>query len=59
MPFNSFDDYPMSWRPDRESLGKPYYVGLVDLLEESGRAGELPPRPTRPPQRELGAVRDV
>ena len=21
MPFNSFDDYPMNWRPDRESLG--------------------------------------
>ena len=41
MPFNSFDDYPMNWRPDRESLGKPYYVGLVDLLEESVRAGEL------------------
>ncbi len=59
MPFNSFDDYPMSWRPDRESLGKPYYVGLVDLLEESVRAGELPAGTTLPPQRELADFLDL
>ena len=59
MPFNSFDDYPMNWRPDRESLGKPYYVGLVDLLEESVRAGELPAGAALPPQRELADFLDL
>lgn len=59
MPFNSFDDYPMSWKPDRASLGKPYYASLVDLLEESIRSGALPVGASLPPQRELADFLDL
>lgn len=59
MPFNSFDDYPMSFQPDRALLRKPYYVSLVDLLEEAVRAGELPAGAKLPPQRELADYLDL
>ena len=59
MPFNSFDDYPMSWRPNRARLARPYYACLVDLLEEAVRTGELPVGACLPPQRELADFLDL
>lgn len=59
MPFNSFDDYPMSWRPDRAQLRKPYYACLADMLEEAVRTGELPVGVSLPPQRELADFLDL
>ena len=35
MPVNSFDDYPMSWTPDREDLKFPLYYSLADLMAVS------------------------
>ncbi len=26
MPVNSFEDYPMSWKPQKSKLEKPYYL---------------------------------
>lgn len=29
MPVNSFDDYYMSWKPEKEKLERPYYLSLA------------------------------
>lgn len=34
MPFNSFLDYPMSWKPERANLKRPIYLSLAEQLEK-------------------------
>lgn len=34
MPINSFDHYPLSWKPDLSRLSRPYYLSLARDLEE-------------------------
>ena len=34
MPINSFDHYPLSWKPDISRLSRPYYLSLARDLEE-------------------------
>lgn len=58
MPFNSFEDYPMSWRPKREELEKPYYLSLAGLLEQEIVEGRLQAHTKLPPQRELADFLD-
>lgn len=53
MPFNSFEHYPMSWKPDRDRLQRPLYRSLALLLEHDIRHGFLAPGTKLPPQREL------
>lgn len=59
MPVNSFDDYVMSWKPDRKSLKRPIYRSLVELLESDIREGRLAPETKLPPQRELADFLDI
>lgn len=59
MPVNSFDDYPMSWKPRREQLTQPYYLSLAALLEYDIQSGRLPPHTKLPPQRELADWLDL
>lgn len=59
MPFNSFDDYPMSWRPERSRLKRPIYISLANLMEADIREGKLAPNIKLPPQRELADFLDL
>lgn len=59
MPVNSFDDYPMSWRPKIEKHKTPMYLAIADALERDIRSGLLPPNEKLPPQRELADFLDV
>lgn len=59
MPFNSFDDYPMSWHPKRQGLSSPIYVSLAALLERDIRSGALGANVKLPPQRELADYLDL
>jgi DNA-binding transcriptional MocR family regulator len=60
MSVNSFDDYPMSWRPARAALASgPLYLALAAALERDVRAGALPAGTRLPPQRELADFLDV
>lgn len=59
MPFNSFENYPMSWRPRREELEKPYYLSLAGLLEREIAEGRLKAHTKLPPQRELADFLDL
>ncbi|WP_339278004.1 PLP-dependent aminotransferase family protein [Paenibacillus sp. FSL W8-0426] len=59
MPFNSFDEYPMSWKPDKNKLSRPLYQSLAKMLEHDITHGLLAPGTKLPPQRELADFLDV
>ncbi len=59
MPINSFDDYYMSWRPERSALARPYYLCLANMMEDEIRSGRLPANTKMPPQRELADFLDL
>jgi DNA-binding transcriptional regulator YhcF (GntR family) len=59
MPVNSFDNYPMSWKPDKKALKRPFYKSLASLLEQNITNGFLAPGTKLPPQRELADFLDL
>lgn len=59
MPVNSFDNYPMSWKPVRDRLTYPIYYSLADMMEQDIRSGLLPVNTKLPPQRELADFLDL
>ncbi|TXK84980.1 PLP-dependent aminotransferase family protein [Paenibacillus sp. N3.4] len=59
MPFNSFDNYPMSWKPALKNLTAPIYATIAEMLEKDIKDGLLPPGTKLPPQRELADYLDV
>lgn len=59
MPVNSFEDYPMSWRPQKSGLEKPYYLSIAASLEADILSGKLPADTKLPPQRELADFLDL
>ena len=59
MPVNSFENYPMSWKPQKSQLERPYYLSLASLLEQDIRSGMLKENTKLPPQRELADFLDL
>ena len=59
MPINSFDEYPMSWKPDKKELTYPIYYCLADMLERDIKGGILTANTKLPPQRELADFLDL
>ncbi|MBS4960116.1 MAG: PLP-dependent aminotransferase family protein [Clostridiales bacterium] len=59
MPINSFEHYPMNWKPERSRLKGPYYLALASALEEDIMSGLLPAGTRLPPQRELADFLDL
>lgn len=59
MPFNSFEEYPLSWRPERDTLKRPVYLALAGQLEQDILSGYLAPGTKLPPQRELADYLDL
>ena len=59
MPFNSFLNYPMSWKPERSRLKRPIYRSLAEQMEKDIATGFLPPGTRLPPQRELADFLDI
>lgn len=59
MPINSFENYPMSWKPTLPQGKKPLYIALAEQLEEDIRSGVLRPGTKLPPQRELADFLDI
>ena len=53
MSINSFENYPLAWKPDKNKLSSPYYLALAQDLEKKILSGELRPGTKLPPQREL------
>lgn len=59
MPVNSFENYPLSWKPNKSLLKFPIYSSLSELLEQDILSGRLAPNTKLPPQRELADFLDV
>ena len=59
MPVNSFENYPLIWKPNKALLKFPIYISLAELLEQDILSGRLPPKTKLPPQRELADFLDV
>ncbi len=59
MPINSFDNYPMSWKPTLPKTNQPIYQALAAQLETDIKNGTLQPGIMLPPQRELADYLDI
>lgn len=59
MPVNSFENYPMSWKPTLTPSKKPLYLSLAEQLEQDIAKGILRPGTKLPPQRELADFLDI
>ena len=59
MPRNSFENYPMSWRPTLKNGTGPLYIRLATQLENDIAHGVLRPGTKLPPQRELADFLDI
>ncbi len=59
MSINSFEGYPLTWRPRREQLTRPMYKALVAELQRAIETGDLLPGTKLPPQRELADFLDL
>lgn len=59
MPVNSFENYPMSWKPTLHPGKQPLYQALAEQLEQDIRNGTLCPGTKLPPQRELADFLDI
>ncbi len=59
MPVNSFENYPMSWKPVFDKTKKPLYRTLAKQLEEDILNGSLLRGTKLPPQRELADFLDI
>lgn len=59
MPVNSFENYPMSWKPTLQHSKKPLYLTLAEQLEQDIHSGILRPGTKLPPQRELADFLDI
>jgi len=59
MPFNSFDQYPLTWRPTLIKTSIPLYISLANQLEKDIADGILRPGTKLPPQRELADFLDI
>lgn len=59
MPVNSFEHYPLTWKPDRNKLQKPYYLHLAADLESKIRTGQILAGTKLPPQREIADYLDL
>ena len=59
MPTNSFDNFFLSWTPDRSKLIRPFYLSLANALESDIVSGKLAAGTRLPPQRELADFLDL
>ncbi|PAD68236.1 GntR family transcriptional regulator [Bacillus sp. 7586-K] len=59
MPINSFENYPMSWKPSIDNTKRPIYQALAGQLEQDIVSGVLLPGTKLPPQRELADYLDL
>lgn len=59
MPTNSFENFYLSWMPDKGKLKRPYYLTLANALEADIVSGRLSAGTRLPPQRELADYLDL
>ena len=59
MPTNSFENFYLSWTPEKSKIKRPYYLTLANALEADIVSGKLASGTKLPPQRELADYLDL
>lgn len=59
MPVNSYENYMLTWRPDKNKLNRPIYKSLVRQLEDDILSNKLQENTQLPSQRELADYLDL
>lgn len=59
MPINSFENYNMTWKPNKTKLKSPMHIELANMLEKDILTGNLSSGTKLPPQRELADFLDI
>ena len=59
MPTNSFENFHLSWTPDKSKIKRPFYLTLANALEADIISGKLASGTKLPPQRELADYLDL
>ncbi len=59
MPFNSFENYSLTWKPKLDRNSGPFYQSLARQLEQDIADGVIKPGTKLPPQRELADFLDL
>ena len=59
MPINSFNNFHLSWIPNKNKLKRPLYLALANMLEADIISGKLSAGTKLPPQRELADYLDI
>ena len=59
MPVNSFENYPMSWKPSLDKSSRVLFRALAEQLEQDIKSGVLLPGTKLPPIRELADFLDI
>lgn len=59
MPVNSFENYPMTWKPVIDRTVKPLYLSLANQLEQDIINSLILPGTKLPPHRELADFLDI
>lgn len=59
MSINSYENYPLTWRPDKKKLHRPIYQSLVTQLEADILSNKLQKNTRLPSQRELADFLDI
>ena len=59
MPINSFNNFHLSWIPNKNNLKRPVYLALANMLEADIISGKLSAGTKLPPQRELADYLDI
>lgn len=59
MPVNSFENYMLTWKPEKSRLSPPMYLSLAQRMEYDILSGVLKGGTKLPPQRELADYLDL
>jgi DNA-binding transcriptional MocR family regulator len=59
MPINSFNNFHLSWIPNKKNLKRLVYLALANMLEADIISGKLSAGTKLPPQRELADYLDI
>ena len=59
MSINSYENYPLTWRPDKKKLHRPIYQSLITQLEADILSNKLQKNTRLPSQRELADFLDI
>ncbi|WP_206853439.1 PLP-dependent aminotransferase family protein [Candidatus Enterococcus mangumiae] len=59
MSINSYENYPLTWRPDKTKLHRPIYQSLITQLESDILSNKLQKNTRLPSQRELADFLDI